>query len=233
MMIQKHVAKWVGGLVLSVAVALPAGAISLQQVIDDGGFTTANGVTFSNFSVSITGALAGSLTASQLELTFEGSGGSAGFSLTGPISAADGELGDVFLSFSVSSEQAIVGALLSALNVADGGLGALALGERLARQDRPVPVLAVSPALWPDYGQVMPGSFDDEGQYAEMMALVRDRLARDDVRVDCGTADPFYRDVRTVVPDAVEQHYSRGEHTAAYWPRELPAQLDWLADRIR
>ena len=34
----------------------------LQQVIDDGGFTTANGVTFSNFSVSITGALAGSLT---------------------------------------------------------------------------------------------------------------------------------------------------------------------------
>ena len=168
MMIQRHVAKWVGGLVLSVAVALPAGAISLQQVIDDGGFTTANGVTFSNFSVSITGALAGSLTASQLELTFEGSGGSAGFSLTGPISAADGELGDVFLSFSVSSEQAIVGALLSALNVADGGLGALASVDELIRTGGGSVLGLLSTS---DSGGPGDGIFDDELSFAGQTSL--------------------------------------------------------------
>jgi hypothetical protein len=118
---------------LALAFSVPAGAITLQQVIDDGGFTTSNGVTFSSFSVSITGALAGSLTAADLELTFEEGAGSAGFALTGPISAADGELGDVFLSFSVSSAQLINGALLSAINVADGGSGALASVDELIR----------------------------------------------------------------------------------------------------
>jgi len=167
-MMRKHASKWVAALVLSLALPLSAGAIPLQQVIDDGGFTTANGVTFSNFSVSITGALAGSLSASQLELTFEGSGASAGFSLTGPISAADGELGDVFLSFSVTSEQAIVGALLSALNVADGGLGALASVDELIRSGTGSVLGVLSTS---DSGGPCDGTFDDELSFAGQTTL--------------------------------------------------------------
>jgi enterochelin esterase-like enzyme len=113
-----------------------------------------------------------------------------------------------------------------------GGLGALALGARLARSGTEVPVVAVSPALWPEYGQAMPSAFDTVEQYDDVMALVRDELADGEVRIDCGTADPFYRDVRRVVPDDVEQHYEQGAHEAAYWTRVLPAELDWLAGRI-
>jgi enterochelin esterase-like enzyme len=109
-----------------------------------------------------------------------------------------------------------------------GGLGVLMLGAEL---ETDVPVLAVSPALWPSYDQVMTGlAFDDEEQYDACMALARESLV-DGTRVDCGTGDPFYRDVRDVLEDAeVEQHYEAGAHDSAYWTRELPGQLDWLAD---
>lgn len=113
-----------------------------------------------------------------------------------------------------------------------GGLGGLVLGSRLADEGEPKPVLAVSPALWPAYDQAMPTAYDTEQQYVEAMALARAQLARE-TRVDCGTADPFYRDVRTVLEGIdVEQHYQRGGHDAAYWTRVLPDQLDWLAARI-
>ncbi len=111
-----------------------------------------------------------------------------------------------------------------------GGLGVLMLGAEL---DRDLPVLAVSPALWPAYDQVMTDlAFDDEEQYDECMALARESLL-DGTRVDCGTGDPFYRDVRDVLEDVeVEQHYEPGAHDSAYWTRELPGQLDWLAERM-
>lgn len=125
------------GLLFGLALLIPlaAGAVSftLQQVIDNGGFTTGNGVTFSSFSVSITGALSGSIDADDLVLSFEEGSSSAGFTLTGPISAADGEVGDVFLSFAVSTQAGIDGALLSALNVAGGGGGALASVDELIK----------------------------------------------------------------------------------------------------
>lgn len=113
-----------------------------------------------------------------------------------------------------------------------GGLGALVLGARLADEGRRFPVLAVSPALWPEYGQAMPTAFDTEEQYDACMALARRGLELE-TRVDCGTADPFYRDVRTVLDGYdVERHFERGTHDAAYWTRELPGQLDWLAERV-
>ena len=75
-------------------------------------------------------------------------------------------------------------------------------------------------------------AFDDEEQYDECMALARESLL-DGTRVDCGTGDPFYRDVRDVLEDVeVEQHYEPGAHDSAYWTRELPGQLDWLAERM-
>lgn len=113
-----------------------------------------------------------------------------------------------------------------------GGLGGLVLGSRLADEGEARPVLAVSPALWPAYDQAMPEAYDNEQQYDEAMALARAQLARE-TRVDCGTADPFYRDVRTVLEGIdVDQHYERGGHDAAYWTRVLPGQLDWLAARV-
>lgn len=113
-----------------------------------------------------------------------------------------------------------------------GGLGALVAGARLAAAGTELPVLAVSPALWPAYDQAMPEAYDSVEQYDETMRLAREQLARE-TRVDCGTADPFYRDVRTVLEGIdVEQHYTRGDHDTAYWARVLPDQLDWLAERV-
>lgn len=113
-----------------------------------------------------------------------------------------------------------------------GGLGALLLGSRLAGAGDARPVLAVSPALWPEYDQAMPEAYDTEEQYDEATARAREQLARES-RVDCGTADPFYRDVRAVLEGIdVEQHYLPGAHDTAYWTRVLPDQLDWLAARV-
>jgi enterochelin esterase-like enzyme len=113
-----------------------------------------------------------------------------------------------------------------------GGLGSLMTSARLAKGGHDVPTLAVSPALWPAYDQTMPEAFDDEDQYDACMALARDGLALGP-RIDCGTGDPFYRDVHEVLEDwDVEQHYEPGAHEAAYWVRELPGQLDWLAERL-
>jgi S-formylglutathione hydrolase FrmB len=114
-----------------------------------------------------------------------------------------------------------------------GGLGALMLGAELAEAGADVPVLAVSPALWPSWGEVATDdAFDSEDQYDGCMALARTELVAA-TRVDCGTGDPFYRDVRSVLEDTeVEQHYAPGAHAAAYWGRVLPGQLDWLAARL-
>jgi enterochelin esterase-like enzyme len=112
-----------------------------------------------------------------------------------------------------------------------GGLGVLMLGAELAPSP---PVLAVSPALWPSYDDVETGfAFDTEEQYDASMALARRRLEADSTRVDCGTGDPFYRDIRDVLEDAdVEQHYEPGAHDTAYWTRVLPDQLAWLGARL-
>lgn len=167
-MTSNRLAQYLALTVLALALPLSAGAISLQQVIDDGGFTTSNGVSFSNFSVSITGALSGSLTASQLDIAFEESATSAGFSLTGPISAADGELGDVFLSFTVTSSTGINGALLSSLGVASGGAGALASVDELIRTGSGVFLGLLSNF---DTGGSGTGIFDDQISFAEQTTI--------------------------------------------------------------
>ena len=113
-----------------------------------------------------------------------------------------------------------------------GGLGGLLLGSMLADSGNERPVLAISPALWPAYDQAMATAYDTRQQYDDAMRRARAQLARE-TRIDCGTADPFYRDVRTVLEGIdVEQHYERGGHDEAYWTRELPGQLDWLAERV-
>lgn len=167
-MTSNRAAKLLGLAWIVALLPLSAGAISLQQVMDDGGFTTSNGVTFANFSVSITGALNGSLTASHLDISFEESAGSAGFSLTGPISASDGEIGDVFLSFTVTSGAGISGALLSSLGVASGGLGALASIDEMIRSESGVFLGLLSNS---DTGGPGIGIFDDQISFADQTTI--------------------------------------------------------------
>lgn len=114
-----------------------------------------------------------------------------------------------------------------------GGYGVLRLSA--LRQQAGLgngPVVAVSPALWPSYGQVAPGSFRDEQQYDEAMALL-DTEPRPVTRVDCGTGDPFYRNVMGFVAGQdIETHFEPGDHDPDYWTRELPGQLEWLGQGL-
>lgn len=88
----------------------PAGALSsLADVIAGGGFTTSSGLTFDNFSALFLGLPIG---AGSLFVDV----GESGFSLFGPIGAADGEVGSVQLRFDVWAAESteIIGAALLA-----------------------------------------------------------------------------------------------------------------------
>lgn len=114
-----------------------------------------------------------------------------------------------------------------------GGYGVLHLAaERHAAGLAVGPVCAVSPALWPRYDEVAPGAFRDRPQYEEAMRL----LDTEDVpqrRVDCGTGDPFSRNVRDFADGTdIETHFDAGGHDVGYWTRMLPDQLAWLGARL-
>jgi S-formylglutathione hydrolase FrmB len=111
-----------------------------------------------------------------------------------------------------------------------GGFGALTLGA--TEQGRRMGgIVAVSPALWPSYGEASPDAFDTRAQYDAGMRLVTS--ARPWTRVDCGTGDPFYRNDLDVLDGLdVETHYSPGAHEVAYWTRVAGSELAWLADRL-
>jgi hypothetical protein len=103
---------------------------TLQELIDGGGFTTISGLTFGDFDATIAGDLALAVTSDDLLLTVL----TDGFALTGPLSTADGEIGDVLLSFgvfAVSVATGINGASLLALGVADGNGAQAAVDELL------------------------------------------------------------------------------------------------------
>jgi pimeloyl-ACP methyl ester carboxylesterase len=111
-----------------------------------------------------------------------------------------------------------------------GGSGALALGATEAGRQLGG-VMAVSPALFPSFDDATPGAFDDQGQYDDVMALIRS--PRPWTRVDCGTGDPFYRtDLEILGGLDVQTHYSPGAHDTAYWTRVAGSELAWLADRV-
>ena len=106
---------------------------TLQQVIDGGGFTTTNGLTFDDFDAKIAGDLSLSVSNDDLLITVLADG----FELTGPLSTADGESGDVLLSFGVmamSVATGINGASLLTIGVADGNGAQAAVDELLLGQ---------------------------------------------------------------------------------------------------
>ncbi len=106
---------------------------TLQEVIDVGGFTTTNGLTFGDFNATIAGDLALAVTNDDLLITILADG----FQLTGPLSTADGEIGDVLLSFgvfSVSVATGINGASLLTTGVANGNGAQAAVDELILGQ---------------------------------------------------------------------------------------------------
>ena len=114
-----------------------------------------------------------------------------------------------------------------------GGYGALRLSAIRQRSGLDNgPVVAVSPAVWPEFSETAPGAFQDAAQYLAGMELISAE-PRPETRIDCGTADPFYRNlVDFVEGKELEVHFEAGDHTKGYWTRELPSQLDWLAYRL-
>lgn len=115
-----------------------------------------------------------------------------------------------------------------------GGYGALLLATEVEHAG---PVVASSPALWARYADSAPGAYDGAADFARWGVLGNPariaRLARRQVRVDCGEDDPFVpgvSELRHELPSA-RVHLSPGAHDAAYWKRVLPAQLAWLDAR--
>lgn len=117
-----------------------------------------------------------------------------------------------------------------------GGYGALRLAGELGRR-RVAGVVAASPALWRDPEDASTSGFADAAEY-ERFTVMDDQadLAGIPVRVDCGTGDPFYRDVQEYadgLPDDAEVAFEPGAHDAAYWRRVLPDELAFLGAAVR
>lgn len=118
-----------------------------------------------------------------------------------------------------------------------GGYGALRLGGLLG-PDRVAGVVASSPAIWSDADEASSSGFSDAAEYEEYTVVGQQGdLTGIAVRVDCGTGDPFYRDVQDYVgafPDDadVTSTFEPGAHDPAYWRRMLPDQLAFLGAAV-
>jgi S-formylglutathione hydrolase FrmB len=118
-----------------------------------------------------------------------------------------------------------------------GGYGALRLAGLLGA-DRVVAVVAASPAIWQDPGAASTAGFADSEEYERYSVIGhQDVLAGIAVRVDCGTGDPFYRDVQDYVaafPEGadVTSTFEPGAHDRAYWRRMLPDELAFLGAAV-
>ncbi|HEY0951340.1 alpha/beta hydrolase [Nocardioides sp.] len=118
-----------------------------------------------------------------------------------------------------------------------GGYGALRLAGLLG-SDRVAGVVASSPAIWTDPGDASSSGFADRSEY-EQYTVVGHQADLDGiaVRVDCGTGDPFYRDVQDYVAGFAEDadvtsSFEPGAHAPAYWRRMLPDQLAFLGAAV-
>lgn len=118
-----------------------------------------------------------------------------------------------------------------------GGYGALRLGGLLG-PDRVAGVVASSPAIWSDPDDSSRSGFESAEEYERFTVVGhQDDLTGIAVRIDCGTGDPFYRDVQDYVggfaADAdVTSTFDPGAHDPAYWRRMLPDQLAFLGATV-
>ncbi|GAB6986647.1 alpha/beta hydrolase [Nocardioides pyridinolyticus] len=116
-----------------------------------------------------------------------------------------------------------------------GGYGALRLAGELGSR-RVAAVVAASPALWRDPEEASTSGFVDAAEYERYSIMgAQADLEGIAVRVDCGTGDPFYRDVEAYaegLPDDAEVSFEPGAHDAAYWRRMLPDELAFLGAAV-
>jgi len=114
-----------------------------------------------------------------------------------------------------------------------GGYGALLAAE--TRPDLFAAVAAASPAVWTSYDAMMLGpqdAFDSAADFAAHDVIGHaGRLAGLDLRVDCGTSDPFYGYVtylQAALPDSGDCRFSAGGHEQSYWSRVAPAEARFI-----
>lgn len=108
-----------------------------------------------------------------------------------------------------------------------GGYGALLLAQRLGPA-RVAACVPDSPALFLRVQDSAEGAFDGSADFAANDVLAHTgRLAGIQVRVSCGTSDPFLPGVRALlakVPSA-QSDLGPGAHDVAWWRHAAPAQL--------
>jgi len=111
-------------------------------------------------------------------------------------------------------------------------------GALLAAEEHPhrfAAVSAASPAIFRSYDEMSAGpgdAFDSAEDFAAHDVIAgAARLAGVPVRIDCGTADPFYVNDRAFVsalPSAPEGAWFRGCHDGDSWRVVAPAQIAFL-----
>ena len=161
-------------------------ALTLADLIAGDNLMTSNGLTFDSFDAVISGDLATAITPADLEIVVL----SDGFRIAGPISAADGEIGDILLSYSVTQTffpnlLPIIGASLLSNGVAEG-IGAQAGIDELLLMTPHGVVIAVLSAF--DTGAISGDAiFFDEASFDPIHALhVEKDILVDSVLLDGG-----------------------------------------------
>ncbi|WP_019874696.1 alpha/beta hydrolase-fold protein [Sporichthya polymorpha] len=117
-----------------------------------------------------------------------------------------------------------------------GGYGSLLLAQRLGAE-RVAAVAVYAPAIYRTSGVTVPGAFDGPEDFAAHDVMSGAALLRGiPMRIVCGTLDPFYGMTQTFArlphEPPVQATYAEEGHSAAYWRRETPAQLRFLAERL-
>jgi S-formylglutathione hydrolase FrmB len=114
-----------------------------------------------------------------------------------------------------------------------GGYGALLLAADV-KAPRIAAAAAMSPALWHRAKDTQPGSYDGPADFQAHQLFGRAAdLENVALRIDCGRDDPFAgatEDLRAEVPAA--GGLQAGLHTAGYWRRMLPDQLQFLGHEL-
>jgi enterochelin esterase-like enzyme len=115
-----------------------------------------------------------------------------------------------------------------------GGYGALLAAEKVP--DRFVAVVAAGPAISRRRRGLARDAFDSDADFAAHDVFAGSaRLAGLQVRIDCGSADPFHgaaRDFAQSLPSAPTSDFTKGCHDANYWRRVAPDQVRFLASAL-
>jgi S-formylglutathione hydrolase FrmB len=116
-----------------------------------------------------------------------------------------------------------------------GGFGALHFAMQLGAS-RVAAVSAMSPAIWKQYADTTPGSFDDEADFVANTPFGgQAQLDGIPVRIDCGESDPFYSAIRSYREGFSAEPaggFGLGAHSADFWRRVVPAHVAALGHAL-